>query len=146
MLTQTTKYALQALASMVDAPDEWHEVGRLSSDLGIPSNYLSKILGQLAKQGILESRKGWGGGFRIRRDPEKVSLDEVVRFLEGPEHARSCIFGFPVCSDAHPCPLHHDWERVRRSYEAMLADRTLADLGHERTGGRKPRKKSPRSG
>lgn len=146
MLTQTTKYALQALAFMVEAPEEWHEVQRLSKRLGIPANYLSKILGQLAKRGILESRKGWGGGFRIGRDPSTVPLDEVIRFLEGSDHARNCIFGFPVCSDSKPCPLHDEWKRVRSIYETMLLERTVADLRLGRIGPEKQRKKRQRGG
>ncbi|HLU48936.1 MAG TPA: Rrf2 family transcriptional regulator [Planctomycetota bacterium] len=139
MLSQTTKYALQTLAAMVDTPDEWHEVKRLSEELSIPANYLSKVLGQLAKIGILESRKGWGGGFRFRRRPSEVSLDEVVRFLEGPEHARTCIFGLPVCSDENPCPLHHEWKKAREIYERLLAESTVADLALPPDRAQKPK-------
>ena len=83
MLTQTTEYALQALAFLATTPKDWREVGHIAESLSIPTNYLSKILGQLTKLGLLESRKGWGGGFRMRSDPGTVSLEEVIRPLEG---------------------------------------------------------------
>ncbi|MFQ5705778.1 MAG: Rrf2 family transcriptional regulator, partial [Gemmatimonadales bacterium] len=70
MLTHATEYALRALARLAEAPGEWREVGQVSRSLDIPSNYLSKIMGQLARLGVLESRKGRGGGFRIKADPK----------------------------------------------------------------------------
>ena len=128
MLTQTTEYALQALAFLAAAPRDWHEVGHVAENLGIPTNYLSKVLGQLSKLGILESRKGWGGGFRIKDDPGDIPLEEVVRPLEGVNHPRSCALGLSVCSDENPCPLHDYWKRIVAIHEEMLRETTVADL------------------
>lgn len=128
MLTQTTEYALQALSCLARAPGEWQDVRKVSGSLGIPSNYLSKILGQLARLGVVESRKGWGGGFRLRGDPSRVKLAEVIRPLEGIHHPRACVFGLPKCSEDDPCPLHDYWKRITEVHESMLEELTIADL------------------
>lgn len=128
MLTQTTEYALRALSCLARSPGEWQDVRKVSGSLGVPSNYLSKILGQLAKLGVVESRKGWGGGFRLRGDPSRVKLAEVIRPLEGIQHPRPCVFGLPQCSEEDPCPLHDYWKRITEVHESMLEELTIADL------------------
>lgn len=142
MFSQTTEYALQALAYLGGARDEWLEVGEISRALDIPSNYLSKVLGHLAKLGLLESRKGWGGGFRLKKDPSSITLEQVVRPFEGVDYPRSCLFGFKTCSDQQACPLHDYWKRVVSVHKRMLRKTTVADIA---LSGRRRRRRQSRS-
>ncbi len=100
----------------------------MAATLDIPANYLSKVLGQLSKLGLLESRKGRGGGYRLARDPASVHLRDIVLPIDGIERATRCAFGLPTCSDDDPCPLHDEWKLVKEGFERMLSSRTLADL------------------
>lgn len=130
MVNQTTRYALQILGYLArsDATLVPHE--QIAREVGLPANYLSKILNQLRKSGIVESRKGWGGGSRLLPDAAERPLLDVVRVFEGerPAGIPSCIFGLPECGDGNPCPLHDHWTEIRDSFQQLLRTTTIGDL------------------
>ncbi len=130
MLSQTARYALIILGNLVDAGTEWRPVERISAETCVPANYLSKILSRLAKDGVVESLKGWGGGYRIRPASLKRPIGDVLAIIDGKGAAgvSTCVFGFESCDDAAPCPLHNQWSLVRDSYEGMLDNTTIAGL------------------
>ncbi len=128
VLSQTCRYAIRSLAFIATAPDEWHEIRGLAEAVGIPANYLSKLLGRFSKTGLLESRKGRGGGYRFARNPAGVHLREVVALVDGTERSARCAFGLPECCDDNPCPLHDEWKLVKEGFEAMLSTRTFGDI------------------
>lgn len=134
MINQTTRYALHILGYLAQAGEALVPGEQIAGEIGIPANYLSKILNQLRKSGIVESQKGWGGGFRLRPEAQERPLLDVVRVFEGEQPAGipSCIFGLPECSDDHPCPLHGHWAGIRDSFDAMLRKTTIGELKHRR--------------
>ncbi|HPG26725.1 MAG: RrF2 family transcriptional regulator [Spirochaetaceae bacterium] len=130
LLSQTSRYALQATAYMAECEDGAHRatVGDIASALGVPRNYLSKILHQLAKRGILTSTRGPGGGFRLATPPEQIRLIEIIETVEPRPAARECLLGRPVCSDTTPCSAHDRWREVNDAMTRFLEETTLADL------------------
>lgn len=138
MVNQTTRYALQILGYLArsDATLVSHE--QIAREVGLPANYLSKILNQLRKSGIVESRKGWGGGSRLLPEAVARPLIDIVRVFEGdrPAGIPSCIFGLPECSDGNPCPLHDDWMGIRDAFIVMLHSTTVGDLKSTRVDAR----------
>jgi len=130
MISQTARYALHILGYLVAHRGELVRGEAISAATGIPANYLSKILNQLRKSGMVESRKGWGGGFRLRADAHQLPLLDVVRVFEGdrPVGMPACIFGLPACNDDQPCPLHAHWSGIRESFGEMLRTTTVGDL------------------
>lgn len=132
MISQTTRYALHILGYLSRGDAELVPGEAIAREIGVPANYLSKILNQLRKSGIVEARKGWGGGFRLLPDAHARPLLDVVRVFEGeqPSGMPSCIFGLPECSDDHPCPLHGHWAGIRDAFDAMLRNTTIVELKH----------------
>ena len=102
--------------------------------LGLSPSYLTKILRTLTAQGILESTRGMGGGFSLARQPEFITLMEVLVALDGPLPSRACLFEKTVC-DTGTCffkVLCRDFEaRLRQALEHS----TIADLAANFTGG-----------
>jgi Rrf2 family protein len=128
MISQTVKYALRILGYLADHPGEWIQGDQIARATSIPSNYLSKILSQLRKRGLVQSQKGWGGGFVLDARALRVPIAEVVELFDGKRVERSCLFGLGSCDPDHPCPLHTYWERISKSYDKMLSVTTIADL------------------
>jgi Rrf2 family iron-sulfur cluster assembly transcriptional regulator len=96
--------------------------------LGAPANYLGKTLNVLARQGLLASTRGPGGGYRLARAANEVTLAEVVApFSEGRAQA-ICLLGDRPCSNAAPCAAHHRWIRLSEEMSEPLARTTIADL------------------
>ncbi len=134
MINQTTRYALHILGYLAQAGEALVPGEQIAGEIGIPANYLSKILNQLRKSGIVESQPGWGGGFRLRPEAQERPLLDVVRVFEGERSGRdsSCIFGLPECNDDHPCPLARHWVGIRDAFSAMLTTTTIGDLKSRR--------------
>lgn len=129
MLTQTSEYALRAMVYMARK----HEAGYagvkdIAEATGVPSNYLAKILQQLAKGGILESQKGFGGGFRIAQQLDKIKLLAIVDPLENISKFHRCVLGQRECNDEVACPLHDAWKRICNEYLGALENTTLQDV------------------
>ena len=133
MISQTSRYALQILGYLVRENGSRSRSEDIAQETGIPANYLSKILNQLRKQGIVEAEKGWGGGFKLRKDALARPIKEILAIFDGVDSTRreDCVFGQPQCDSENPCPLHPYWERIRGTYREMLSQTTVEDLGAE---------------
>jgi Rrf2 family protein len=101
---------------------------RIAKEIGAPQNYLGKLLKVLAEEGLVESQKGLGGGFRLVRDPKEISLLDVVEPIEHLSRWSGCILGRPECSEVDPCAVHDRWKAVREAYLQMLQRTTLAEV------------------
>jgi Rrf2 family protein len=128
MISQTVKYALRTLGYLADHPGEWIQGEQIATATGIPSNYLSKILNQLRKRGVVYSQKGWGGGFLIEEAALEIPISEVVELFDGKRVKDACVFGLGQCDAEEPCPLHPHWEAITRNFEEMLGAVTIRDL------------------
>ena len=129
MLSQTAEYALRAVLYLADRPGHGLvSVDELAGRLGVPRNYLSKTLHRLAREGVLESTRGKGGGFRLAGDPDDLPLLRVVTPFDQLSGARRCLLGRPQCSDRSPCPAHFHWRAVSEQLTAFFRDRTVGDL------------------
>jgi len=113
MLTQTSEYALRAMVCMArKGSDRYFGVKEIAQETDVPSNYLAKILQQLAKTGILESQKGFSGGFRIALPLAKINLLAIVDPLENISRFHRCVLGQRECNDEMACPLHDAWKGI----------------------------------
>lgn len=133
VLSQTAEYALRAVLTIAEEPGG-QPVGahRLAQALGIPQNYLSKTLHQLARAGILESTRGKLGGFSLGRDARQIPLIEVVGLFDDLTGKRSCLMGRATCSDHDACAAHRRWKGVSERIVAFFRDTSVADLVSDR--------------
>jgi Rrf2 family protein len=100
----------------------------IAKEIKAPQNYLGKLLQALSREGLVQSQKGLGGGFRLARPPQSISLLDVVEPIEHISRLSGCILGRPECSDEAPCAIHHRWKSVRDAYLRLLKQTTIADL------------------
>jgi Rrf2 family protein len=129
MLTQTSEYALRAMVYLARREQgAYAGVKDIAEATGLPANYLAKILQQLAKGGVLESQKGFGGGFRIAQELDKIRLLAIVDPLENISKFRRCVLGQRECNDEVACPLHDAWKRICNEYLGALEHTTLQDI------------------
>ena len=134
MLTQTGEYALRALVYMARKGEEgFCGVKEIATATGVPSNYLAKILQQLARAKVLESQKGFGGGFKVARKLSKISLMDIIDPLERIDKFRQCVLGQRLCNDQVACPLHHTWKAISGQYLGSLTHTSLQDIADFRS-------------
>jgi Rrf2 family protein len=133
MLTQTSEYALRAMVYLArKGEDKYAGVKEIAKATEVPSNYLAKILQQLAKAGVLESQKGFGGGFRVAGKLNTINLLAVVDPLENISRFKRCVLGQRECNDEVACPLHDAWKRICNEYLGSLERTTLQDVAEFR--------------
>ena len=113
-LSQSVAYAVQATLLLAEAEtDSPISCSRLAADGGMPERFLLQILRDLAKQGILQSARGGGGGFMLNRDPAEVSLLNLIEAIDGP-----LLAGLPV-RGGFP---EQAWVRLREALNRINSD------------------------
>ena len=129
VLSHTSEYALQATiyVAQQEGP-EAVKLDRIADALGLPRNYLSKTLHQLAREGVLHSERGPAGGFRLARPAAAITLEEIVAPFEPSRLSRRCILGKGVCSDATACAAHARWKLIAQPMRSFFRETTVADL------------------
>jgi Rrf2 family protein len=133
MLSKKTQYALQALSYMAQQPENAPIlIAEISRKRKIPLKFLENILLILRKDGILESKKGKGGGYFFKVKPKYVSLARVIRLLDGPIAPLSCVSlhfyeRCKNCDEKH-CGLHDMMVKVRDANLKILENKTIADI------------------
>lgn len=133
----TAQYALRALVYVAGKSDEHPVLAReIAAKTGVPAQYLSHILRDAVREGLLESARGVGGGFRLAKPAHKIKLIQVLAPFDDVLDRSRCPFGQPRCHDDHPCGFHEFWKPISRAYREMLEKVTLGDVGMEGLGGR----------
>jgi len=129
MLTRSAEYAVRALALLaVRGGDDALHSAEIADALGLPPQFLTKILRRLTATDLVTSRRGRSGGFRLNRPPDEISLLAVVRPFQDGLSGVDCLLGQTDCADAEGCPLHEPWIDIQRSFHDLLAETTLADV------------------
>ena len=133
MLSQKAQYAFRALTHLVDRYNQGPVlISEIAIKKRIPLKFLENILLQLKNEGILESKKGKGGGYSIKDLPSKTPIAKVMRIVDGPIALLPCVslYFFDKCKncDEYNCGLHDMMEEVRDATLNILENRTLQDL------------------
>jgi Rrf2 family protein len=129
LISKTAEYGLRAVLHIAThdeaVPVRAHVIAEA---LGVPANYLSKILHTLARAGILVSGRGPRGGFRLGQPAEELRLADVIEPLDPGMLQLSCLLGNARCSDEASCAVHQRWKGVREPVMAFFRGTTVADV------------------
>jgi Rrf2 family protein len=126
IFSKKCEYGIQAILYLAAHNDQGLIVSdEIANNLNIPKEFVSKILQSLTESGIINSRKGRVGGFTLGKNPDQITLLDIVEAIDGLEVFNSCVLGFPECSPEKPCPLHDKWGKLRTQAYNMLADETI---------------------
>ncbi len=129
MFSKTAEYALRAVVAIARVSDTRPVLAKEIAVSGkVPAKYLSKVLRDLVRAGVLSSNRGIGGGFRLRRRSNTIKLIDVIRPFDDLLAMRRCPFGKSRCSDESPCALHDKWKPVIGQLRDFLEQTTIADL------------------
>ncbi|HEY6948754.1 MAG TPA: Rrf2 family transcriptional regulator [Gemmatimonadales bacterium] len=128
MLSQTAEYALRTVVFLAGRSEEPVRIDEIAAALDIPRNYLSKVLHRLARESVLTSTRGQGGGFRLASSADRIRLLDVIEPFDHIGSQRRCVLGREVCSDQGACEAHEAWKEVGARVAAFFAGTTVADL------------------
>jgi Rrf2 family protein len=126
MLPKTSEYALRAVACLARDPDEPLSAEELAAQTKVPRRYLHKVLQDLVRAELIQSRPGPGGGYSLQTPAEEITILAVVNAVAPLERIRHCPLGLP--SHTRLCPLHKELDRAYAATEAAFARVTIGEL------------------
>lgn len=129
-LGKLTDYGLLLMTQMARHPrTELHTARELAAHLRLPLPTASKVLKTLLQNGLLESHRGIKGGYSLTREPNLISLAEVVSALEGPVALTECSMDITGLCDLEPsCPIKDNQRIINQVVRGALAKVMLSDL------------------
>jgi Rrf2 family protein len=133
VLSKRSQYALKALSYLTERYKEGPVlISEISKKKKIPLKFLENILLELKLIGILDSKKGKGGGYFLIKPPSKVRVADIIRKVNGPIAMLPCVslYFYERCRncDEKHCALHDMMIEVRDATLNILEKRTLVDL------------------
>src|SRR6266581_6931006 len=125
------EYALRALLVLgLNYKQPVVPIRTISQQQNIPKRFLEQILNDLKSAGIVESKRGVAGGYRLRRPPERVTLAEIIRHIEGPLAPVSCVserfYEKCSCPDESRCAIRSVMKETRDAIVNIMDRVTLA--------------------
>jgi Rrf2 family protein len=134
VLTKKSKYGLKAVLFLAQQTGRGPVlVSELSERERIPKKFLESILLDLKRFGLLQSKKGKGGGYFLSRPPDQITVGQVVRALGGPLALVPCVSQTAYarceeCVDEATCGVRKAMKEVRDATSQILDNTTLAGL------------------
>jgi Rrf2 family protein len=135
MLSQTVEYALRAVAHLAYQAPAACTTDQIAKVTRVPKAYLSKVLQNLVRAGLVHSQRGLGGGMTLTRPVDQVTLLEVVNAVEPIQRIVSCPLGL-VSHGIRLCPLHRRLDEAIATVQTMFGKTTLAEILAEPNGSR----------
>jgi len=143
ILKRNTDYALRAMVKLASQYENGPvSTRRMAQGEGIPYQLACKLMQKLHDSKLVESCMGPRGGFRLRREPSKINVLQVIETIQGPIRLNRCLLGLDVCPRQKGCPVRPKLAQLQETIRAYLTGITLAELAHTvRTAGKRPVKK-----
>jgi len=144
MLSKKAKYGLKAMLHLARTYGQGPVlISDLATDEGIPKKFLEFILLELKQHGMLQSKKGKGGGYLLARRPEEISAGRVIRALDGGLAPVPCVGdpgadACPECREASSCCIRALMSEVNEATTHILDAATLAELARRESSEPRP--------
>jgi len=127
------EYALRALLVLgLNYGEAVTRIGTISDQQNIPKRFLEQILNDLKSAGLVQSKRGISGGYRLARPPEQITLASVVRHIEGALAPVSCVserfYEKCSCPDESRCAIRSVMKEIRAAVVQIAERVTIADL------------------
>jgi Rrf2 family cysteine metabolism transcriptional repressor len=130
-ITYKSDYALKAVLDLAlryegREPVSIHDTAKR---IDAPVKFLEQIYSGLRTHGIIESRRGSSGGYLLARTPEKITVGEIIRLIEGPTEPISCIKqDYTGCDEMYTCVFRSIWEDIHNATSNILDNVDFKEL------------------
>jgi len=138
-LAEYTDYTLRVLMYCAARPQQLVTIGELAEHHAVSKNHLMKIVNDLARQGVIETTRGRGGGLRLLKDPADIRVGDVVRASETDFRMVECFDASTnACTLSPGCRLKQVLGAALQAYFRELDGATLADIAAPMTNSASP--------
>jgi len=137
MISKSCKYAIRAAIFIASQAGDNKKLGvkEIADEIEAPPAFTAKILQTLNKHKIVTSLKGPYGGFFCETYQLNLPVIDIVNAIDGTAVFKECVMGLHLCSDEHPCPMHHQYAEIRNNLLQSFQQTTLGSLASDLSGG-----------
>lgn len=127
MISKACKYGIRATIFIASRGSENAKPGvkEIAKEIDAPEAFTAKILQSLNRHGIITSIKGPYGGFYCEKPQLSVPVIKIVEAIDGLSFFKECGLGLKLCSDARPCPMHHQYAKTRDQFLKTFQETTI---------------------
>ena len=128
-LSKSSQYAIRILAYMANNKDTKHlNATTLSKDLDIPYKFLTKLMTEVVKSGLVISSRGRDGGYSFQKLPSEIRVSEILSIFHDEIKEEQCVLGIGFCNGLCKCALHDQWVEPKRLMQKMFQESTLESI------------------
>lgn len=120
-------YGLLIADCLANAPDQL-TTEAIVQQIGVPDATVRKLLRQFVESGLVASRRGLKGGYRLSRAPDRISVADLIAAIEGPIGLTECTHDDDQCNLSAGCGMRANWHVITDLINRQLATITLADM------------------
>lgn len=136
MLSTTCKYGIRACVYLaLHGQDKLLNIKQIAKGLDVPEPFLGKIMQNLAKKKILYSQRGIDGGFRFNKNPNNVSILEIIEIFDGTDVFTDCVLGMRICSEKpreyEECPFRKKADPLLDKFYKIFKEQTIGDFAEK---------------
>lgn len=128
-LTRQADYAIRAILYL--ATEAHANIKDIAKAQFVPQEYLAKIVQKLADAGLIETRRGVGGGITLARPPEEISLLDVIEAVDGPLRLNRCFIRPGECPRESICSVHDELLEIQEELAERLAGTDFASIAQK---------------
>lgn len=133
-VSKLTDYGTVVMTYLARESEQLHSVTEIASAVRLAAPTVSKILKQLAREGLVVSHRGAKGGYSLARRPESISMVEIIDALEGRVGLTECGSSPGLCSQESACSIRTNWQRINSAVRGALAGVSLAEMAEPASG------------
>lgn len=127
-VSKKTRYGLRLLIELAINKGNFVSLKDVSKNEGISNKFLERIVSDLKKAGFVESERGPAGGYKLKRDPQDITLKEVIELFEGEGAIVECLKDPLLCERSGFCKSRSLWQEADRKISEALLSIRLTDI------------------
>jgi len=128
-LSNSSQYAIRILAYMADKKDsKLLNATQLAKTLYIPYKFLTKIMTELVKSGLVVSIRGRDGGYKFEKEISEIMVSDILTIFNDSIKDEQCVLGIGFCNGLCKCALHDQWIKPRYLLQKMFEESSLEDI------------------
>lgn len=139
MFSKSTEYALRAVIFIGQKGSEEKKLGlpEIAAAIGSPPQFTAKIMQLLTKnKQVVRSVRGPNGGFYLTEEAKNLPVRSILESTGEENVLTKCVLGLYQCSEAKPCPMHHDYKTIRQQMIRLFDTKTIRQLAEETQNGK----------
>jgi Rrf2 family protein len=132
VLTKNTDYAIRALLALASKTGSYVSAKSIATEHDIPYQFLRRLLQEMIRHNLIVSKEGVQGGFMMQKDPDEITVTELIEIFQGKVQVSECMFRKQICGNRARCVLRHEIMRIEQvvqsEFEKVTIGKLLRDL------------------